>query len=56
MHLLNMAILEEIVIEARDIEHTLEYGIPKLATTYIKQVFPMLLSPTKPMVLLELYE
>jgi hypothetical protein len=49
--LLQVPVLHKIVIEMRQIEHALQSGVPEWEVAYMKQVLPMLHSPTSPSVL-----
>lgn len=45
-----MHIVEEVIIELWQVEHALQNGVPKFEMEYMKQVLPMLLRPTSPIV------
>ena len=45
-----MHVVEEVVIELGQVEHALQDGVPMFDIMYMKQVLPMLLRPTSPIV------
>lgn len=49
---LEVSVVEEVVVEMRQVEHALQDRVPEWRERYMKQVLPMLLRPTSPNVLL----